>query len=142
MTSVAAQIPFGELAGFLERVQKKQGSDNKKKLFREFLAKWRESHLELHRGGQTTDSFYPCMRLLLPQLERERLAYGIKEHTLAKLYIDILGLGKDSPDAKKLLNYKAPTAKQEAGDFASVAYFVLRNRCPEKGSLTIKDVND
>lgn len=22
---------------------------------------------------------------------------------------------------------------QEAGDFASVAYFVLRNRCPEKG---------
>ncbi|PIK37895.1 putative DNA ligase 4 [Apostichopus japonicus] len=31
---------------------------------------------------------------------------------------------------------------EEAGDFASVAYFVLRNRCPEKGSLTIKEVND
>ena len=26
-----------------------------------------------------TDSFYPAMRLLLPQLERERQAYGIKE---------------------------------------------------------------
>ena len=26
-----------------------------------------------------TDSFYPAMRLLLPHLEKERIAYGIKE---------------------------------------------------------------
>ena len=26
-----------------------------------------------------TDSFYPAMRLLLPHLEKERVAYGIKE---------------------------------------------------------------
>jgi DNA ligase-4 len=31
---------------------------------------------------------------------------------------------------------------QEAGDFASVAYYVLKNRCPEKGTLNIKEVND
>lgn len=31
---------------------------------------------------------------------------------------------------------------QEAGDFASVAYFVLKNRCPEKGTLTIHEVNE
>ena len=30
---------------------------------------------------------------------------------------------------------------QEAGDFASVAYFVLKNRCPDRGSLTIAEVN-
>ena len=30
---------------------------------------------------------------------------------------------------------------QEAGDFASVAYFVLKNRCPDKGSLSIEEVN-
>ena len=34
------------------------------------------------------------------------------QHTLAKLYIEILGLGKESQDAKKLINYRAPTAKQ------------------------------
>ncbi|XP_070569622.1 DNA ligase 4-like [Ptychodera flava] len=141
--TVASKIPFFELCGFLDRVHKKHGTDLKKKLFREFLDKWRDAHNDLHKNSpNTTDSFYPAMRLLLPQLERERLAYGIKEHTLAKLYIEILGLGKDSPDARKLLNYKAPTAKQEAGDFASVAYFVLQNRCPDKGTLTIKDVND
>ncbi len=30
------------------------------------------------------------------------------QHTLAKLYIEILGLGKDSPNSQKLLNYRAP----------------------------------
>ena len=30
------------------------------------------------------------------------------QHTLAKLYIEILGLGKDSPSAQKLLNFRAP----------------------------------
>eukprot|EP00058_Branchiostoma_floridae_P013009 XP_002598497.1 hypothetical protein BRAFLDRAFT_118305 [Branchiostoma floridae] len=89
------------------------------------------------------DSFYPAMRLILPQCERERIAYGIKEFTLAKYYIEILGLAKDSSDALKLLKYRAPShAKGEAGDFAAVAYFVLKNRCPEKGSLTIQEVND
>ncbi|XP_071488614.1 DNA ligase 4-like [Diadema antillarum] len=141
--TVAGQIPFAEICGFLERVQKKKGNDQKRNLFKDFLEKWRAFHKQLHaKNPTTTDNFYPAMRLLLPQLERERLAYGIKEFTLAKLYIEILGLAKESTDAKKLLNYRAPTAKQEAGDFASVAYFVLRNRCPEKGSLSIRDVND
>ena len=34
-----------------------------------------------------TDSFYPAMRLLLPQLERERDAYGIKEVMLIILIL-------------------------------------------------------
>lgn len=84
------------------------------------------------------------MRLILPQLERERDAYGMKEHTLAKQYIDILGLGGSS--AQKLLNYRAPANKKGAsdssGDFASVAFFVLKSRLPEKGTLTIVDVNN
>ena len=30
------------------------------------------------------------------------------QHTLAKLYIEILGLGKDSAAAQKLIHYRAP----------------------------------
>ena len=30
------------------------------------------------------------------------------QHTLAKLYIEILGLGKESAAAKKLLNFRTP----------------------------------
>lgn len=32
-------------------------------------------------------------------------------------------------------------AFQNAGDFASVAFMVLKNRCPDTGQLTINDVN-
>ncbi|GIZ01999.1 hypothetical protein CEXT_814261 [Caerostris extrusa] len=82
------------------------------------------------------------MRLLLPQCERQRAAYGIKEYTLAKLFIEIFCLNKNGTDAQKLLNYRSPkSASNEAGDFASVAYFVLKNRSPETGSLTVHDIN-
>lgn len=30
---------------------------------------------------------------------------------------------------------------QDAGDFASIAYFILKPRCPDRGTLTIQDVN-
>ncbi|PIK37896.1 putative DNA ligase 4 [Apostichopus japonicus] len=78
--TVATYIPFAELCGFLEKVQRKQGSDNKKAIFKSFLEKWRECHTQLHKNNPNVkDSFFPAMRLILPQLERERMAYGIKE---------------------------------------------------------------
>ena len=53
------------------------------------------------------------MRLLLPHIDRSRPAYGLKEVALAKHYIDILSIAKESTDAQKLLHYRAPqTAKQ------------------------------
>ena len=58
------------------------------------------------------DSFYPAMRLLLPHLDRQRPAYGLKEVALAKQYIDILNIAKESSDAQKLLNYRAPHASK------------------------------
>ncbi|XP_006846744.1 PREDICTED: DNA ligase 4 [Chrysochloris asiatica] len=83
------------------------------------------------------------MRLILPQQERERMAYGIKETMLAKLYIELLNLPKEGKDALKLLNYRAPTGTRgDAGDFAMIAYFVLKPRCLQKGSLSIQQVND
>lgn len=30
---------------------------------------------------------------------------------------------------------------QDAGDFASTAFFILKPRCPDRGTLTIQDVN-
>lgn len=145
-TTVADKVPFGDLCKLCEKICGKQGRNEKRDLLEKFIAYWREFHNKFHAGNETQaaadDSFFPAMRLLLPQLDRDRPAYGVKETTLAKLYIDVLALSKDSPDAQRLLLYKAPkVAKAEAGDFASVAYLVLRKRCPDKGSLTIADVN-
>ena len=111
ISSVDSRIKFSEICGLLERVQKKSSSEGKKEILKDFLSKWRK----ITGGRESTDtngkegcgaSFYPVIRLLLPKLDTERPAYGIKENTLAKHYIDILGLGKDSPDANKLLHYR------------------------------------
>lgn len=53
------------------------------------------------------------MRLLLPQLDKGRPAYGMKETVLAKYYIEILNIAKESLDAKKLLNYRVPTSAKQ-----------------------------
>lgn len=60
-----------------------------------------------------TDTFFSVMRLLIPHVDKSRLAYGLKETALAKQYIDILNIARESRDAKKLLNYRAPTAAQQ-----------------------------
>lgn len=141
--SVAAQVPFLHLCTTLEKIQKAKVRPDKSKILGDFIGSWRKFHSALHKNSKTTDSFYPAMRLFVPQFERERLAYGIKENMLAKLYIDVLGLPKNGPEANKLLNYRAPTTSQgDAGDFASVAYFVLKKRCTSQGTLSVKEVND
>ena len=47
---------------------------------------------------------------MLPQLDRDRGSYGVKETMLAKLFVDMLKLGPNSADATRLKNYRAPTA--------------------------------
>lgn len=142
--TVASHVPFADLCSTLERIQRSKGRADKIRHFSEFLDSWRKFHDALHKNQKdVTDSFYPAMRLIFPQLERERMAYGIKETMLAKLYIELLNLPREGKDALKLLNYRTPAATHgDAGDFAMTAYFVLKPRCLQKGSLTIQQVND
>ncbi|KAL6061109.1 hypothetical protein STEG23_032481 [Scotinomys teguina] len=141
--TVAAHVPFSDLCSTLERIQKSRDRAEKIRHFKDFLDSWRKFHDALHKNKNVTDSFYPAMRLILPQLERERMAYGIKETMLAKLYIELLNLPRGGKDALKLLNYRTPSgAHTDAGDFAMIAYFVLKPRCLQKGSLTIQQVNE
>uniref|UniRef100_A0AAV2L6Q5 DNA ligase n=1 Tax=Knipowitschia caucasica TaxID=637954 RepID=A0AAV2L6Q5_KNICA len=142
--SVAAKVPFLDLCNTLEKIQKAKTRPEKSRILGDFIDTWRKFHGVLHKDDpQTTDSFYPAMRLIVPAFERERMAYGIKENMLAKLYIDVLGLPKTGPEANKLLNYRAPSSSQgEAGDFAGMAFFVLKTRCSGQGKLSIKEVNE
>ena len=45
-----------ELAGFLEKCQKKQGNDNKKRLFKGFLDQWRNAYNLMHKNDKQTVS--------------------------------------------------------------------------------------
>ena len=46
------------------------------------------------------------MRLFLPSADRERGPHGLKEKALAMLFVRVLCIGKNSADAKRLMNYK------------------------------------
>ena len=48
------------------------------------------------------DSMFPIMRLLMPYNDKLRGAYGIKESVMGSLYIDMLQLGTNSPDARRI----------------------------------------
>lgn len=87
-------------------------------------------------------TFYPLLRLLLPDKERERSAYNLKEKKLGQLLVKVLSLSKLSNDATKLLNFRAVNNSQ-GGDFGHVAYYVLKNRMGTNcGTLTVGDINN
>jgi DNA ligase-4 len=67
--------------------------------------------------------YFGAMRLILPQLDKERANYGLKEAVLAKLLAEALGLSKDAEDAKKLQNWRkgGQRAGSNAGNFPFVA---------------------
>ncbi|CAG8785113.1 42291_t:CDS:10, partial [Gigaspora margarita] len=126
---------FSEFCRFLEVASRVRGDAKKKKLQKYFL-NWRTKY-----GNE----FYPVMRLLIPHLDNERTSYGMKENVLAKTYINVLGLSKDSPHAERLLHWKLPGSNKNktAGDFASVAFEVIapRSTVVSQGSMSIDDVN-
>lgn len=70
---------------------------------------------------------------MLPDKDRERSNYNIKESSLGRLFIKILRLGPKSADALSLLEWKKPTFANmaRAGDFPARLYEVFQKR---KGS--------
>ena len=52
--SVAEIVPFEELSGLLEKINKNHGTDNKKKVLQVFVDKWREFHDRMHQSDPNT----------------------------------------------------------------------------------------
>jgi DNA ligase-4 len=98
------------------------------------------------------ENMFPLFRLILPQLDRDRNTYGIKDKMMAKLYTECLGLSEQNKDAILLKNFKDPNqvgssargagSSANVGDFTSVLEEVLQRRAGAQGKKTIKDVND
>ena len=72
-----------------------------------------------------SDTFYAIMRLLIPQVDNGRPAYGMKETALAKNYIEILNIAKTSMDAQKLLHYRAPTTAKQVLNLKFILYATI-----------------
>jgi DNA ligase 4 len=84
---------------------------------------------------------------LIPQLDKERSTYGLKEQKLAAIYIKVLGMDPKSQDAIALHNYKDPNMNRGvgvAGDFTLKLQSLLRFRMPSnvQSLLSVQQVNE
>ncbi|KAI0091679.1 DNA ligase 4 [Irpex rosettiformis] len=127
--------PFYVLSSLFDKLQIERKPDKRRKLLDSWFNHWREE-----KGFD----LYPVLRLILPQKDRERSVYGLKEKNLAKIYIKLIPLNRQDPDSIRLLNWKRPSERfASSGDFPNVLYEVISKRSSViQGSLSIDELND
>ncbi|KAL8985509.1 MAG: hypothetical protein Q9205_000825 [Flavoplaca limonia] len=111
--------------------------DVRRSFIEQFISRWRL---------QVGNDIFPAFRLILPEKDRERPMYGLKEKTIAKLLIKVMKINKDSEDGFNLLNWKQPgqsTTSRMAGDFAGRCHEVIAKRpiMIKVGDMSIEEVN-
>ncbi|QSZ37187.1 hypothetical protein DSL72_009281 [Monilinia vaccinii-corymbosi] len=112
--------------------------EERRKIITRFMSRWR---------SQVGDDFFPAMRLIIPEKDRDRAMYGLKEVSIAKLLIKTLSLSKDSDDGYNLINWKLPARgppSSNSGDFSGRCYEVLSKRPMRQkvGDMSIGEVNE
>jgi DNA ligase-4 len=116
--------------------QKLPPNEMRKNLIDRFISRWR---------AEVGNDIYPAFRLIVPDQDRDRAMYGLKEKLIAKLLVRVMGINKNSVDADSLLNWKLPAkwASTSAGDFAGRCFEILSKRPIRTtvGDMTIAEVN-
>ncbi|XP_004297907.1 PREDICTED: DNA ligase 4 [Fragaria vesca subsp. vesca] len=128
------ETKFSVLCSLFNWIQRSKTSALKRSKFRKFLDNFCKP-----------SDYFAAIRLVLPNLDRERGSYGLKESVLATCLIDALGMSRDSDDALRLINWRKGGARTgaNAGNFALVAAEVLQRRQGlSSGGLTINELNE
>ncbi|GAA6002791.1 hypothetical protein JCM10207_007683 [Rhodosporidiobolus poonsookiae] len=134
--------PFNVLVGLYEAFETATREKHKKAGYKgdilsKFFTHWRE-----HVGPD----LYPLVRLLMPDRDTRRKTYNLKEAKLARAIITALDLPTKNDSSLKLMNWKTPTKDDPgAGEFASVAYEVIKTRSTvisSRPEVTIEFIND
>lgn len=128
---VQSRAKLGPDAGLAE------GSHEKRRaIISRYISRWRQ---------EVGNDFFPAMRLILPEKDRDRAMYGLKEKALGKYLVKIMKIDKNSEDGFSLLHWKVPGKHvSSAGDFATRCYDVLQKRPyrTEPGHMNIEEVNE
>lgn len=109
----------------------------RRSIIERFISRWRQ---------EVGNDIYPAFRLIVPEKDRDRGMYGLKEMTLGKLLVRVMKIDKNSEDGYNLLHWKLPGVKSSsamAGDFAGRCFEVLSKRPMRTtpGDMTIAEVN-
>lgn len=126
--------------------RKKQGphgphtspNEIRRSIIERFISRWRK---------EVGNDIYPAFRLIVPEKDRDRGMYGLKEMTLGKLLVRVMKIDKNSEDGYNLLHWKLPGVKSSsamAGDFAGRCFEVISKRPMRTapGNMTIAEVNE
>ncbi|KAK4252146.1 ATP dependent DNA ligase domain-containing protein [Corynascus novoguineensis] len=125
--------------------------EQRRHVIERFMSRWR---------ADVGPDFYPAMRLILPDKDRDRGVYGLKENAIGKLLVKVMKIDRNSEDGYALMHWKLPGGGGQygggggsggggggrvatAGDFAGRCYEIVRKRQmrSEPGEFTIGDVN-
>jgi DNA ligase-4 len=112
--------------------------EQRRHIIERFIGRWRK---------EVGNDFYPALRLILPDKDRDRGVYGLKENTIGKLLVKLMKIDKNSEDGFNLLHWKLPgqtTASRLAGDFAGRCFEIISKRpiLTEVGTMSIAEVNE
>jgi DNA ligase 4 len=118
--------------------QRSSPNEIRRSIIDSFIKRWRK---------EVGNDIYPAFRLIVPEKDRDRAMYGLKEMTLAKLLVRVMKIDKNSDDAHNLLHWKLPGIKAStamAGDFAGRCFEVISKRPMRTtpGDMTIAEVNE
>lgn len=111
--------------------------EQRRHIIERFVSRWR---------NEVGPDFYPALRLILPDKDRDRGVYGLKENTIGKLLVKLMKIDRHSEDGYALLHWKLPgntAAARMAGDFAGRCFEVLGKRAmrAEPGDMSVGEVN-
>lgn len=119
------------------RPNKINPNEARKKIIGNFISRWR---------SEVGNDFYPALRLIVPEKDRDRPMYGLKEKAIGKLIVKLLKISPSSEDGQNLINWKLPgqNATRMAGDFAGRCYDVISKRSMRQGfgDMRIDEVNE
>ena len=110
----------------------------RRSIIERFINRWKK---------EVGNDIYPAFRLIVPEKDRDRAMYGLKEMTLGKLLVRVMKIDKNSEDGYNLLHWKLPGVKSAsamAGDFAGRCFEVISKRPMRTtpGKMTIAEVNE
>ncbi|KAK2066912.1 hypothetical protein P8C59_000690 [Phyllachora maydis] len=111
--------------------------EQRRRVVDEYIGRWRK---------EVGNDIYPAFRLIIPDQDRDRGTYGLKELAIGKLLIKLMRIDRASTDAMNLTHWKQPgqgIVGSVAGDFSGRCYEVLRKRKVQTGptDMRISEVN-
>lgn len=141
-----SQLKFSDVCELFEAIREVnktgyKGNEDKRRLLNQFFKAKTSTVCDGNRVGS-----YDLYRLLLPNIDKERSAYMLKEAALANCLGQALGLKRSmgnkigSPDFDRLEGWR----KHGSGDFTQTVYEVVSNHRPRDGVLraTVGDINN